>query len=63
MFLKKEECISTIKYGVKTKVVFLKGVRWCDKQGKVPFLSKKECFSTTKDEKVKIKSHVAKIMT
>ena len=35
-----------MKDGVKTKVVSLKGVRWCDKEGKVPFLSKKECIST-----------------
>ena len=59
----KKECISTIKDGVKTKDVSLKGVRWCDKEGKVPFLSKKECISTIKDEKVKIKRHVAQRMT
>ena len=54
--LKKKECISTIKDGVKTKVVSLKGVRWCDKEGK-------ECISTIKDEKMKIKRHVAQRMT
>ena len=52
-----------MKDGVKTKVVSLKGVRWCDKEGKDPFLNKKECISTIKDEKVKIKRHVAQIMT
>ena len=39
------------------------GVRWRDKEGKVPFLSKKECISTIKDEKVEIKRHVAQRMT